>query len=640
YEAPQGEIETTLARIWSELLGHERVGRHDNFFELGGHSLLAVQMVSLLEQQGSRISIIDLFERPTISSLAARIASKELHPLSEAVHMNRGGSKRPLFFLPEGSGSLQYAFLLRSFIDREIPIYGIPEPDDLPRTVQGMATRIVRIIRAIQAEGPYRLAGWSVGGTLAYEVSVQLIGQNQAVEFLGLMDTYYVPNELSGAAYANPTSEPHANFLSLVHNSAVEKGISDEIIAAFEPQAARLDLAALIATSKELAILPATLEGMALPQIQAVLDREQIVRTAVDEYQACPISVPLYLFSAQGDRPEWPYRGWDEVISPSRIRLKSVPGTHMTMMQSPHIDKLGSMLNEALKDAEKNPVETPEKDYSPVMILQRGSPTETTLFCVPGAGANVAAFGKFVTCLSEFWPIYGLQPRGVDGALTPHSTVFAAADTCLNAIQRAKPNGPIHLLGHSFGGWIAFEIANRLSALGRPPASVTIVDCEAPSETDAIIEYDRADVMMELVTVLEQLYERPINLRRSDVQECNERRQLELLHREMVRLGQMPKRSEPDVLMGTLRTFASCLRTQYKPATVYPGQVRLVLLQNPVSDEDADRREQSRLIEGWRNWAPNLSHWKGPGNHMTAFDLPHVRVIANWLRDLLKKQSQ
>ncbi|WP_343794068.1 phosphopantetheine-binding protein, partial [Dokdonella soli] len=50
YQAPQGEIETTLARIWSELLGHERVGRHDNFFELGGDSLLAVQLISRLRQ--------------------------------------------------------------------------------------------------------------------------------------------------------------------------------------------------------------------------------------------------------------------------------------------------------------------------------------------------------------------------------------------------------------------------------------------------------------------------------------------------------------------------------------------------------------------------------------------------------------
>src|SRR4030088_1782543 len=50
YEAPVGAVEETLASIWSEVLGHERVGRHDNFFELGGHSLLAVRLISRVRQ--------------------------------------------------------------------------------------------------------------------------------------------------------------------------------------------------------------------------------------------------------------------------------------------------------------------------------------------------------------------------------------------------------------------------------------------------------------------------------------------------------------------------------------------------------------------------------------------------------------
>ncbi|KWK19878.1 hypothetical protein WT79_30590, partial [Burkholderia stagnalis] len=70
YEAPQGEIERTLAALWTELLGVERVGRHDNFFALGGHSLIAVQLIERLRQIGLTLAIRDLFEQPVLAALA------------------------------------------------------------------------------------------------------------------------------------------------------------------------------------------------------------------------------------------------------------------------------------------------------------------------------------------------------------------------------------------------------------------------------------------------------------------------------------------------------------------------------------------------------------------------------------------
>ncbi|WP_338910464.1 amino acid adenylation domain-containing protein [Mycetohabitans rhizoxinica] len=57
YEAPQGEFETTLAQIWAELLGVERVSRHDSFFALGGHSLLAVRLIERLRLLGLDLSV-------------------------------------------------------------------------------------------------------------------------------------------------------------------------------------------------------------------------------------------------------------------------------------------------------------------------------------------------------------------------------------------------------------------------------------------------------------------------------------------------------------------------------------------------------------------------------------------------------
>jgi arthrofactin-type cyclic lipopeptide synthetase B len=71
YEAPVGEVEITLARLWAELLNVERVGRHDHFFELGGHSLLAVSLIGRLRQEGMEADVRGLFEQPTLAGYAA-----------------------------------------------------------------------------------------------------------------------------------------------------------------------------------------------------------------------------------------------------------------------------------------------------------------------------------------------------------------------------------------------------------------------------------------------------------------------------------------------------------------------------------------------------------------------------------------
>ncbi|MBM9488983.1 amino acid adenylation domain-containing protein [Pseudomonas sp. ICBG1301] len=75
YEAPQGEVETTLAQIWAEVLKLEQVGRHDNFFELGGHSLLAVGLVERMRQAGLQADVRVLFSQPTLAALAAAVGA-------------------------------------------------------------------------------------------------------------------------------------------------------------------------------------------------------------------------------------------------------------------------------------------------------------------------------------------------------------------------------------------------------------------------------------------------------------------------------------------------------------------------------------------------------------------------------------
>ncbi|WP_040650866.1 condensation domain-containing protein, partial [Pseudomonas asplenii] len=71
YVAPEGTVEVTLAGLWAELLGVDKVGRHDQFFELGGHSLLAVKLIERMHEVGLKADVRVLFGQPTLAALAA-----------------------------------------------------------------------------------------------------------------------------------------------------------------------------------------------------------------------------------------------------------------------------------------------------------------------------------------------------------------------------------------------------------------------------------------------------------------------------------------------------------------------------------------------------------------------------------------
>ncbi|MBX8544289.1 amino acid adenylation domain-containing protein [Pseudomonas cichorii] len=85
YEAPQGEMEQAIARIWQDLLHIEQVGRNDGFLELGGHSLLSVQLQARLHTElGVEIDLRTLFAQSSLQELAAYVATAD-HSSSQPI---------------------------------------------------------------------------------------------------------------------------------------------------------------------------------------------------------------------------------------------------------------------------------------------------------------------------------------------------------------------------------------------------------------------------------------------------------------------------------------------------------------------------------------------------------------------------
>ena len=94
YVAPRNELERTIARVWQEVLQLDEVGMDDNFFDLGGHSLFMLRIHSTLRNVLERdLPMVDLFEHPTIGSLAAHLRRGEAEVAPSAQTLERARAR-------------------------------------------------------------------------------------------------------------------------------------------------------------------------------------------------------------------------------------------------------------------------------------------------------------------------------------------------------------------------------------------------------------------------------------------------------------------------------------------------------------------------------------------------------------------
>ncbi len=198
-KGPMTEWQVQVAQVFAKALELDEVGPDDDFFELGGDSLaveaLITSVVADLGVSPTAATSSVLVQAPTVRDFAARLRRTPDKRGAVLVPLRPEGSRRPLFVVA-GGGGLGVAFVaLARGLDPEVPVWALQSPGmerrALPdRTVVGAARRSLKLLRSVQPHGPYRIAGHSFGGLVAFEMCHQLRAAGEQVELLAVLDSF------------------------------------------------------------------------------------------------------------------------------------------------------------------------------------------------------------------------------------------------------------------------------------------------------------------------------------------------------------------------------------------------------------------------------------------------------------------
>jgi aspartate racemase len=249
-----------------------------------------------------------------------------------------------------------------------------------------------------------------------------------------------------------------------------------------------------------------------------------------------------------------------------------------------------------------------------VPVQTKGS--NPPLFLMHPVGGTILRYRLLAKHLGTDQPVYGLQARGLDGEFSPLTEIQEMAALYIREMQNVQPNGPYSLGGYSFGGVLAFEIAQQLQQMGEKVKFLAMFDSVPPTPERTI-------------GLFPALYRRVWMNARELITDPESK--LKVIMKKYGRgnsnkppagRGAMHERFR-QVQKVNRQAFAS-----YVPQ-FYPGTIHLFVAKDFVKKKVYD-------VEAlWRPLCEHLVICPVPGNHANITHEPNVKVLADRLKSYL-----
>jgi malonyl CoA-acyl carrier protein transacylase len=462
-----GEQDTgaVVTEVFRTCLGTGTVGPDDDYFHVGGDSLLAVELVDILRRRLGVPLTTALFTRLRTPREVARWCREE-RARDEApdegtgalVRVKDGGAEGEVFLVHPSGGGVHFAHALARHTTDPGALHAIAYPLAMAgtlTTVTAMARHYLGLIRAVRPHGPYRLGGYSLGGTVALEIARLLTGLGERVEPVLLFDT--PPPQAHPRPFRDEEfTDAFPELLSLA------LGVPPPDPDAPRPRTADEAIEAVRRPGWSAAHLR---------QVRAMHDAWRACARALAGHHPEPYPGPVHLFAAEEPFPAahplvrqetGAAEGWRRALT-GDLRVTTVPGHHFSMFDGRHLPALARAYDQAL--GRRRPPPPPGPARRPTALLFTGQGVQH-----PGMGRDL--FARHPALAEEASDVLGYSVAAVcagdpDRPLT--DTAWAQpAVYVVNALatrDHLEETGerPEVLLGHSLGEYNALETAGVFS---------------------------------------------------------------------------------------------------------------------------------------------------------------------------------
>nr|WP_290226170.1 non-ribosomal peptide synthetase [Trichocoleus desertorum] len=280
--------------------------------------------------------------------------------------------------------------------------------------------------------------------------------------------------------------------------------------------------------------------------------------------------------------------------------------------------------------------------WSPLVPLQPVG-AKPPFFCIHPVMGMVLPYAELARHLGTDQPFYGLQPFGLDGQHPPLKSIEEMASHYIQAIRAMQPRGPYYLGGWSFGGLVAFEMAQQLRQAGHEVALLALLDTLAPIPSNQPSPWESWRFL--ITTVLKSLPSFGLDYFRlliSLVATGGARRSRFKQIRSKI-IGVAPSRLPANSRLRLLKELAlspmlrifyanSCAVQRYVPQ-IYSGSITLFKSSQPQSQAWKDK------ALGWHNLTTTETKIHViPGDHFSVLKQPYVRILAEQLRGYFKEE--